>query len=155
MESHNFEKLKEHIISLSESSYFEIAKTEWKLHSVEVSEEMDSCPCGQSIKEHCYIENKRNGKTTYVGNVCINRFMNIDTGTLFDGLKRIKDNRKANANEALISYAQTKGFLHESECKFLVETMNKRKLTDKQLAWKEKINNRILNEIVVKRRTTR
>ena len=80
--------------------------------------------------------------------------MNIDTGTLFDGLKRIKDNRKANANEALISYAQ-KNFLHETECKFLIKTMNKRKLTDKQLAWKEKVNNLILNEIVVKRRTTR
>ena len=59
MQSHNFEKLNEHIISLSESSCFGIAKTEWKLHFIEISEEMDSCPCGQAIKEHCYIGNKK------------------------------------------------------------------------------------------------
>jgi len=76
MESHNFERLKEHILSLSVSKNFEVAKTEWSLHSIEVSEEMDSCPCGQDIKEHCYIENKKNGNTTYVGNVCINIFFN-------------------------------------------------------------------------------
>ncbi|EKY5002864.1 hypothetical protein QFX71_001773 [Citrobacter amalonaticus] len=155
MDGHNFEKLKQHILSLSESNYFETARTEWNLHSIEVSEEFDSCPCGQPIKEHCYIENRENGKKTYVGNVCINRFMNIDTGTLFDGLKRIKSNRKANANKALIDYANGKGYLYDNEYGFLISTMNKRKLTDKQIAWKERINERILNEIVVKRRTVR
>ncbi|HCD2859317.1 TPA: hypothetical protein NBL84_004359, partial [Enterobacter hormaechei] len=111
MENHNFERLKEHILSLSVSKNFEVAKTEWSLHSIEVSEEMDFCPCGQDIKEHCYIENKKNGNTTYVGNVCINRFLNISTGTLFEGLKRIKKNIHANPNLALIEYANDKGYL--------------------------------------------
>lgn len=155
MESHNFERLKEHILSLSVSKNFEVAKTEWSLHSIEVSEEMDSCPCGQDIKEHCYIENNKNGNTTYVGNVCINRFLNISTGTLFDGLKRIKKDIYANPNLALIEYAKSKGYLFDKDYDFLIGTMKKRNLSDKQRQWKEKINNRILREVVVKNRTAR
>ena len=140
MENHNFERLKEHILSLSVSKNFEVAKTEWKLHSIEVTEELDSCPCGQDIKEHCYIENKKNGNRTYVGNKCINR---------------IKENIYANPNLALIEYANDKGYLYDKEYDFLVDTMKKRNLSDKQKLWKEKINNRILKEIVVKSRTAR
>ncbi|MBZ7458998.1 hypothetical protein FMJ29_08455 [Klebsiella michiganensis] len=155
MESHNFERLQAHILSLSVSDNFEVARKEWNLHSIEISEEMDNCPCGQEIKEHCYIENKRNGNTTYVGNVCINRFMEISTGTLFDGLKRIKKNIFANANKALIEYADQKGYLYDRDYGFLIDTMNQRKLSDKQKAWKERINTRILKEVVVKNRTNR
>ncbi|WP_238081679.1 hypothetical protein [Pseudescherichia vulneris] len=155
MESHNFEKLKEHILSLSVSDDFDVARKEWSLHSIEISEEIDNCPCGQEIKEHCYIENSRNGNKTYVGNLCINRFLEISVGTLFDGLKRIKNDIYANPNQALIDYANRKGYLFEKEYEFLVSTIKKRKLTDRQKAWKEKINNRILKEIVVKNRTAR
>lgn len=42
MEGHNFEQLKQHILTLSESKVFEVARTEWKLHSIEISEEWDS-----------------------------------------------------------------------------------------------------------------
>src|SRR5882762_6091889 len=98
---HNFERLKAHILPLSVSKYFNIARTEWALIGVEVSEEFDNCPCGQEIKEHCYIRNQLNGNTTYVGNVCINRFIGIETGGLFAGLKRIAEDGTANANEDL------------------------------------------------------
>ena len=66
--------------------------------SVEITKEFDHCPCGQKIKEHCYITNRITGESTYVGNVCINRFIGIDTGNLFDGLKRIAKDPSANAN---------------------------------------------------------
>ncbi len=73
MESHNFERLKAHILPLSVSKVFETARLEWQLVGVEISEEFDQCPCGQDILEHCYIRNRLNRATTYVGNVCINR----------------------------------------------------------------------------------
>ncbi|MCF6321205.1 MAG: hypothetical protein L3J32_05480, partial [Rhizobiaceae bacterium] len=57
MEGHNFERLKAHILPLSVSRDFNIARTEWDLIGVEVSDEFDNCPCGQDIKEHCYIKN--------------------------------------------------------------------------------------------------
>jgi hypothetical protein len=152
---HNFERLKAHILPLSKAKEFETARTEWKLIAVEISDEFDNCPCGQEIKEHCYIENTRTGHKTYVGNVCINRFIGIDTGTLFDGLKRIVEDESSNANEDVIEYANERGFLFDKEYDFLMDTRLKRKLSSKQIAWKRKINRRIINQTVVTKRTQR
>jgi hypothetical protein len=150
---HNFERLKAHILPLSVSTDFNTARTEWILIGIEVSEEFDNCPCGQEIKEHCYIQNQLNGNTTYVGNICINRFIGIKTGNLFAGLKRIVDDDTANANEDLICNAYKFGYIYEKEYKFLMDTRFKRKLSAKQIAWKQKINRRIINKTVVQRRS--
>ncbi|HHX2328313.1 TPA: hypothetical protein ACU7LM_005737, partial [Pseudomonas aeruginosa] len=110
----------------------------------------------QDIKEHCYIRNSLNGNQTYVGNVCINRFLQINTGNLFEGLKRIASDLKANANHDLIEHAWKMGYLYgEKEYSFLLQTMRSRKLSPSQLAWKEKINRRIVQQTVVKSRTHR
>lgn len=153
--SHNFEQLKAHILPLSKGESFEAARQEWSLEYVEVSDEFDSCPCGQEIKEHCYINNKVTGHKTYVGNVCVNRFLGIDTGTLFDGLKRLKVEPAANANHAVIDYAESRGYIYPRESKFLRETVRKRNLSIAQKEWKVKINRRILEKTVVGRRTSR
>ncbi|WP_372027430.1 hypothetical protein P7L70_16650 [Tistrella mobilis] len=156
MEGHNFENLKAHILPLSVSQSFDTARTEWSLVAVEISEEFDYCPCGQEIKEHCYIRNRLNGNETYVGNVCINRFIQIDTGNLFDGLKRIAKDLTANANNDLIEHAYRMGYLYsEKEYTFLKQTMRKRNLSDAQIAWKTKINRRIVAQAVVRKRTIR
>lgn len=156
MDGHNFERLKAHILSLSVSQRFDQARTEWSLVAVEISEEFDHCPCGQEIKEHCYIRNGRNGNETYVGNVCINRFIQIDTGNLFDGLKRIAKDLTANANNDLIEHAYRMGYLYgEKEYVFLKQTMLKRNLSSAQIEWKKKINRRIVSQTVVRKRTTR
>ncbi len=152
---HNFERLKAHILPLSRAKGFDVARTEWRLVAVEISEEFDNCPCGQEIKEHCYIKNSVTGHETYVGNVCINRFIGIDTGNLFGGLRRIAENDTTNANADVIEYANERGFLYDKEYEFLMSTRRKRTLSDKQKAWKRKINQRILNKIVVQRRTSR
>ena len=59
--THNYERLRDHILPLSRARTFEAARTEWVLESVEISDEFDSCPCGQEIKEHCYIRNTVTG----------------------------------------------------------------------------------------------
>lgn len=150
---HNFERLKAHILPLSISQDFNTARTEWSLVGVEVSEEFDHCPCGQEIKEHCYIKNRHTGHTTYVGNVCVNRFIGIETGNLFAGLKRIAEDDTANPNEDLIQHAYKLGYIFEGEYKFLMETRFKRNFSAKQAAWKKKINRRIVNKTVVQRRS--
>jgi hypothetical protein len=152
---HNFEQLKAHILPLSRARTFDLARREWDLEAVEISEELDHCPCGQQIREHCFIRNRLNGNSTYVGNVCINRFIGINTGSLFDGLKRIAQDRRANANEDVIEHAHKFGYLYENEYEFLMQTRLKRNLSPAQIAWKEKINRRILKGIVVSRRTQR
>lgn len=148
----NVEKLKTHILPLSRSDRFDVARTEWDLVGVEITEDFDNCPCGQEIKEHCYITNRITGKSTYVGNVCINRFIGIDTGNLFDGLKRIANDPYANANRDVIEHGIKLGFIYDTEYKFLLETRLKRNLSIKQKEWKRKINHRITQHIVVQRR---
>jgi len=64
-----------------------MARTEWDLVNVEITEEFEYCPFGQEIKVHGYIKNRITGKLAYVGNVCINRSIRFDTGNMFDGLK--------------------------------------------------------------------
>lgn len=155
-ESHNFERLKEHILPRSQSPVFDIARREWDLVAVEISDEFDQCPCGQEIKEHCYIRNRETGHETYVGNVCINRFLGMDTGNLFDGLRRIKADENANANDAVIKYAWDRGFLHDDkEYQFLKGMVLKRKASERQANWRRLINRRIINQVVVRKRTDR
>ena len=149
--SHNYENLKNYILPLSNSTDFYSAKNEWKLIGIEIQEDWDNCPCSKEIKELCYIKNQLNGNETHVGNVCVNQFIGIETGNLFAGLKRIAKNNSANANEDLIIHAYKLGYIYESEYKFLMDTRRKRKLSDKQNAWKEKINRRIVNRTVVRK----
>lgn len=150
--THNKQRLEEHIRPLSENNQFSIAKTEWKLVDIEICDDFDHCPCGQGIKELCHIENTLNGNRTYVGNVCVKRFLGIDTGSMFDGLKRITADLAANPNHDLIVHAHRLGYLHgDNEYEFLMQIKNKRKLSQKQIAWKKKINRRIVAQSVVRK----
>lgn len=154
MTEHNFERLKEHILPLSNATDWSNAKNEWRLVGIEVQEDWDSCPCGKEIKELCHLKNQLNGNVTHVGNVCVNRFIGIDTGNLFAGLRRIIDDDSANANEDLIIHAYQFAYIYESEYKFLMQTRRKRILSAKQIEWKRKINRRIVNQTVVRKKAT-
>lgn len=150
---HNPARLELHILALSLAPDFKSAKQEWDLVHIEFHEEWDNCPCGQEIKEMCFIRNRLTGNETHVGNVCINRFLDIATGSLFAGLRKIMEDEAANANEELIAYADRMGYLFDKELGFLRSTARKRNLSTKQLLWKMKINRRIKDKIVVRRRT--
>ena len=150
-ESRCFQKLKEHILNLSAAEDFNVAKLEWHLDHIRVTEEFGRCPCGQKIKEHCYLNNIENGNTTWVGNVCVRRFMGIDSGTLFDGLRRVRANISARPNSMLIEYAWNQGYLYsQNEYDFLRNITKIRRLSEKQTHWLQKINRRILQSIVVR-----
>lgn len=152
MTEHNFDRLREHILPLSNSTDWSNAKNEWRLVGIEVQEEWDNCPCGKEIKELCHLRNQLNGNVTHVGNVCVNRFIGIETGNLFAGLRRIIDDETANANEDLIIHSYQFGYIFESEYNFLMQTRRKRILSIKQLDWKRRINRRIINQTVVRKK---
>ena len=130
---HNRQQLATHIVPLSEADDFEDVKAEWDVVKFEWHEESGSCPCGHFIKEFCFIRNIFNGNETHVGNVCVNKFMKIDPGNVFDGLRRIKSDIYANANEGLIEYADSQGFLYDKEYAFLMSTRRKRNLSENNL----------------------
>lgn len=146
---HNFENLVKYLVPKSIADNFDDARREWFLDGMEINEGTIKCPCGQIIKELCFIKNKHTQERVFVGNVCVKNFIGLDTGTAFAGLKRIKADPTANANIDLIEHAYDYGYIFDKEYAFLLQTCRKRKLSDKQLAWKEKINKRILNQTVV------
>lgn len=150
----HFERLKSHILSLSEADEFELACKEWSLVEIELSQEWATCPCGQDIKEHCFILNRVNGNKTHVGNVCIDRFDNMDTNNLFEGLRRIAKDETANANESLIDHVFSMGYLFEErEYNFLKRMIGKRSFTPAQMSWKVKLNRKILSHTKVIKRS--
>lgn len=153
-EDHNFERLKAHIMPLSRAATFEQARSEWKVIGAHIEHEWDECPCGQPIKELCFLENKVTKQRTYVGNICVNRFMGIETGNLLSGLKKIIKDHSANANTDVIEYAKSNGYLFDQEYRFLMETRRKRKLSPKQEQWKVRINQRILQQSIVSKGKT-
>lgn len=147
-----FEHLKAHILPRSVASDFNTAKLEWGLHKISITKEYGKCPCTKSIKEHCYIKNKRNGNVTHVGNICVKRFMEINASTLFSGMKRIQSDPNTKPNSELIKYARRNGHLYgNNEYQFLEIINNKsvNSLSDKQKFWLIKINRRIILDIVV------
>lgn len=151
MES-NFKKLKKTIIDLSvEKNDFNKAKLEWELFRIYFTNEFGQCHCGQKIKKHCHLRNTKNGNETWVGTSCVKKFMDIDSGSLFDGLKRLQKKIDAKPNTVLIDYAWRNGYLYgQNELNFLKRIQSKRKMPAKQNDWLIKINRRILQMIVVR-----
>lgn len=147
----NFEALKAHILPMSRASTFDAARREWEFFHAEYHGDFDNCPLWPRHQGALLLRNRVTRRQTYVGNVCVRRFMGIETGALFDGIRRIAKDPTANANEDLIEHAYRLGYIYEKEYKFLIETKRKRKLSEKQLAWKEKINWRILSKTIVRK----
>ena len=142
--SDNAEQLKQHILSLSVSKDYSVAK-KWFLTNIFYDDCGANCPCGQPIKEICYIKNRLNGRETFVGNVCIKKFLGINTGNAFAGLKRIIQDKDARPNEDLILWAKELGYLYPNDYAFLINIRHKRSLSEKQLSWLNTINYRIKN----------
>lgn len=152
-DGYNFTKLKEHILCLSDSNDWETAKKEWKLIDVQKSDTPETCLCGHHpITEICTIYNPITKRTADIGNVCVKKFLGFRSDLIFTALKRIrKDNSKSLNSDAIIFFKE-KNILTDWEYKFLSDTQRKKKLTNKQLQKRQKINTKIL-QIVDKRRT--
>lgn len=148
---YNFERLSAHILWLSESDDFNVAKLEWVLDGVCVTQEFGRCPCGVRIKAHCCLLNRRNGNTTWVCNVCVHKFMDINADALFGALNSVWHDNSAIPNMELIEYAWRRGNLYgPHEYAFLMNIHRRYILSERQLHWLQKINRRIVENIVVR-----
>jgi len=130
-----------HIIKRSAASTFDQARLEWRLDYIIIGD--TNCPCSQAIKEVCFIINPVTKHTTYVGNVCINKFFGIDTGNMFASLAKLTKDYHHNPNRDLINHAFLKWYITEQEREFLLDTEHQRNFSIKQFAWKERIGYRI------------
>ena len=141
------QKLREEIIERSESNSWDKAKSEWELDYIYFAEkgEPERCLCGHfPIIELCVLINLENGSHATVGNCCVKKFMDIRSDIIFQAVKRIQDDDESALNEDAIEYAHARGWLTDWEYKFSQDTKRKRKLSSKQLAYRTRINKKIL-----------
>jgi hypothetical protein len=139
-------KLTQEILKLSVSQNWDIAKNEWVFISAYRSDDSQVCLCGHNpIFNICVIKNKINEKSTEVGNCCINKFLDIDdANNIFDSIKRIKADITKSMSIGALEYLKSKNIINDYEYTFYGNIINKRKLSDKQIPIKKKINVKLL-----------
>lgn len=140
-------KLSEEILKLSVSKFWDSAKFEWKFENAYESEDQQTCLCGHfPIINVCVIKNTKNGNCTEVGNCCVNKFLNIDEGNkIFISIKRIKNDLTKSMSVDVVEYLKNKNIIDDFEFNFYINILRKRKLSDKQLEIKKKINKKLLD----------
>ncbi|MEH6354236.1 hypothetical protein [Pseudomonas sp. 3JA] len=140
--------LTEEILALSQSASWDEAKLEWTLHNIYEADEFETCLCGHyPIKEICVLQNKKNLNMATVGNCCVKKFIGLPSDLIFQAVKRVRKDESKSLNLEAINHAYTRGWINEWEYKFSINTMSKRKLSDKQLATRMKVNEKMLNNM--------
>lgn len=137
-----------HIINLSTAKSWYAAKAEWSLDRIYMNNDTQNCPCGHVIKEVCVIRNSMNGNETEVGNVCVYKFMAIDSRSLFDSFRRVSSGASKTFSEDMIAYARRHNLISNWDVTFYLDIRTKRRLTERQLAQKNRINGQILTFVV-------
>ena len=140
-------KLTKEIIKLSESDFWESARNEWTFEYAYYSDDLQRCLCGHyPIKNICVIKNKLNKTQTEVGNCCVNKFLGIDDGNkIFTSIRRLKEDSTKSMSLEVLEYLYGKKVLSEFEYKFYLGTIRKRKLSDKQIEIRKKINLKLID----------
>jgi len=141
-------RLIEEILTLSISEQWEEARQEWCLADIYREDEPQTCLCSHApIIEICVLQNKYNGNVAAVGNVCVNKFLGIESESIFLGLRRIsKDDNKA-LNSAAAMYAYKQGWINGWEMKFCLDTKRRRSISGKQKSKRRQINLRVLSKV--------
>lgn len=141
-------KLAAEIIALSNADSWELAKIEWVLDSIYFAEDPETCLCGHfPIIELCELKNTKNGSKVTVGNCCVKKFLSLPSDKIFQAVKKIRVDSTRNLNGETIEHAYSKGWINSWEYEFYSQVFNKRKFSEKQLAIKKKINDKILKRM--------
>ena len=143
-QSNQFRLFKE-IVTLSTAKIWEEAKLEWDLKHVYREDEPLTCLCGHTpIIEICVLQNRRNGNYAEVGNVCVTKFLGLESDLIFSGLRRVAIDASKGLNEAATNYAHEQGWISAWEKQFSLDTNRKRTLSAKQTLKRREINQRVL-----------
>jgi len=145
----DFKKLAKTLVENSIASNFKEAIEEWDLKHIQKADNWNNCLCGKDIKELCFIHNKKTDVEFIIGNECIKKIcpghpLLGKTNTIFDCLDRIRKDLTKAPNKALLLYAKNNNVLNDWEYKFTEDTRTKKKLTDKQINCRVKINKKLL-----------
>ncbi|AEP10303.1 conserved hypothetical protein [Micavibrio aeruginosavorus ARL-13] len=82
-----------------------------------------------------------------MGNICVKKFMGLDSDKIFQSVKRIKKDVTKSLSAEALQYAFQKNWIFLKDRDFYISIMKKRLLTEKQLKWKKDINLRVLSRL--------
>ena len=143
-------KLTIELLKSSQSQKWDEAKLEWELIDIEKMKEAQECLCGHyPINEICIIKNNKTNKEERVGNCCVKKFNN-KSDKIFRSVARIKKDMEKSVNAETLQFASVNRWISDKEYKFYIDILRKRKsgLSDKQLAWKKIINQKIRSKVI-------
>ena len=144
-DGYNFQQLKAAILALSRSTDWEVAKKEWCLVEISEADEAETCLCGHfPIIELCTISNATTSKSVDVGNVCVKRFLGFRSDLIFQSLKRVRADLDKAIGPDATAFFHERGVINDWEYQFQQSTMRKRNLTDRQLASRRSINQKVI-----------
>jgi hypothetical protein len=140
-------KLTTELLKLSQSQKWDEAKLEWELIDIERMEEPETCLCGHyPILEICLLKNNKTNDESRVGNCCVKKFNN-KSDKIFRSVAKIRKDIEKSVNAETLELAIRNRWISANEYKFYMDILRKRNLSDKQLAWKKSINQKIGNKV--------
>jgi hypothetical protein len=135
------------LLKLSQSQKWDEAKLEWELIDIERMEEPETCLCGHyPILEICLIKNGKTNNESRVGNCCVKKFNN-KSDKIFRSVAKIRKDIEKSVNAETLELAIKNRWISANEYKFYMDILRKRNLSDKQLAWKKSINQKIGDKV--------
>lgn len=140
-------KLTEEILKLSNSDLWDNAKLEWNFEFAYYSDSPQNCLCGHyPINNICVIKNSENNNETEIGNCCVKKFLKIEDGDkIFSTIKRLKSDKTKSMSLEVLEYLRKKKVLTDFDYNFYSDTIRKRKLSEKQLAIRIRINQKLID----------
>ncbi|MBW2672374.1 MAG: hypothetical protein JRD89_03010 [Deltaproteobacteria bacterium] len=135
------------IIARSNSDSWELARREWVLSEVYLVDPKapKTCLCTHHpIVEICVIDNRHNGASTEVGNVCVSQFLMLPSHKIFDALRRVRTNEVRALNVEAIEHGHGRGWFNDWERRFYLRTWRLRALSRKQLAKRVQLNRKFV-----------
>lgn len=142
--------LAEAIIALSQAKNWDKAVPEWKLLTIFISSQPETCLCGHfPTKELCVLYNTTNQNRATVGNCCVKKFMGLPSDRIFQSLKKLNKDATKAANEDTIQFVYERGIITPKDYEFYLQTHSKRNdsLSVHQRKYRLDLNRKILQAI--------
>jgi hypothetical protein len=145
-EGYNFQKLCDEMISRSRADEWQQAKLEWDLEYVYTVGDEQTCLCGHHpIFQICQLRNSVNRKLAEVGNVCVHKFLGMQSKRIFAALKRIRaDINKSLNPRTLEMFVGLKAISAQDEAAYLEFWRKRKHITEEQAKLRRRVNEAIL-----------
>ena len=138
--ANNGELLKERVVELSEATNWNLANTEWVLYDL-YKEEKGTCLCGKyPIINQCILTNHFNNNQITVGSSCVNKFFNINTEKYFRNIIEVQQDETVYMMPEILELIRRRNLINSWQLEFYLDIMKYKKLTEKQLFHKRKVD---------------